>query len=45
MTKMHENEFEIDEHLVRTLLNSQCPQLPIKAHLQLFCPHDKNRGS
>jgi aminoglycoside phosphotransferase (APT) family kinase protein len=36
MTKMHENEFEIDEHLVRSLLNSQCPQwahLPIKAVL------------
>ena len=34
MTKMHENEFEIDENLVRSLLNSQCPQwakLPIKA--------------
>lgn len=25
MAKMHENEFEIDEHLVRALLKSQCP--------------------
>ncbi|HFL2713403.1 TPA: aminoglycoside phosphotransferase family protein [Legionella pneumophila] len=32
MIKMHENELEIDEHLVRTLLKGQCPQwadLPI----------------
>lgn len=31
---MHENEFEMDENLVRTLLESQCPQwsvLPLKA--------------
>ena len=31
---MHENELEIDEHLVRSLLKSQCPQwanLPLKA--------------
>lgn len=31
---MHENEFDIDENLVRSLLSSQCPQwanLPIKA--------------
>jgi aminoglycoside phosphotransferase (APT) family kinase protein len=31
---MHENEFEINEHLVHTLLESQCPQwanLPLKA--------------
>lgn len=27
MSKMHENELEIDEHLVRSLLKSQCPQL------------------
>jgi aminoglycoside phosphotransferase (APT) family kinase protein len=27
MTKMHENEFEIDEHLVHALLDSQCSQL------------------
>src|SRR3990167_11390546 len=34
MAKMHENELEIDESLVRTLLESQCPQwsvLPLKA--------------
>lgn len=30
MTKMHENELEIDETLVRALLESQCPQY---AHL------------
>src|ERR1700733_10667437 len=33
MTKMHENEFEIDESLVHTLLKSQCPHwasLPLK---------------
>lgn len=36
MTKMHENEFEINEHLVHTLLESQCSQwadLPLKAIL------------
>ncbi len=26
MTKMHENELEIDEHIVRALLKNQCPQ-------------------
>jgi len=26
MGKMHENEFEINEGIVRTLLKSQCPQ-------------------
>lgn len=34
MNKMHENELEIDEDLVRTLLQSQCPDwahLPLKA--------------
>jgi aminoglycoside phosphotransferase (APT) family kinase protein len=33
MTKMHENEFNIDENLVRSLLKSQCPEwahLPLK---------------
>jgi aminoglycoside phosphotransferase (APT) family kinase protein len=33
MIKMHENEFTIDEYLVRLLLKSQCPQwanLPLK---------------
>lgn len=36
MTKMHENEFEIDERLVYMLLNSQCPEwasLPLEAIL------------
>jgi aminoglycoside phosphotransferase (APT) family kinase protein len=34
MPKMHENELDIDEHLVRALLESQCPKwahLPLKA--------------
>jgi len=34
MAKMHENELEIDEALVRTLLENQCPHwenLPVKA--------------
>lgn len=34
MSKMHENEFEIDESLVHILLKSQCPRwanLPLKA--------------
>src|SRR3990167_3417655 len=32
MTKMHENELEIKEHLVHSLIESQCPQW---AHLPL----------
>lgn len=32
MSRMHENEIEIDEQLVRSLLNKQCPQW---AHLPL----------
>lgn len=34
MTKMHENEHEVDEQLVRDLIQSQCPQwseLPLKS--------------
>lgn len=37
MTKIHENELEINEALVRSLLKSQCPQwadlplIPIKS--------------
>jgi aminoglycoside phosphotransferase (APT) family kinase protein len=34
MAKIHENELEIDEKIVRTLLKNQCPHwanLPLKA--------------